>query len=117
MMEIPKEFITPSTLSTFAGALSVIFVVCNAIKSSTGYMRKWLVLLISTIISFILVSQTTNVSLIDFVFGTFNGCLLYLAALGGNVLINTEQVVIEELIDPEIQGIGNIKRSFFSKWF
>lgn len=120
-MKIPSEFFTVESFFTFTGALTIVFVICNTSQAVFNFRPKWFVLIVSICISLIGVSVTNNPTLLNYLLGVVNGCLICLTALGSNMVINKSPVLVEEIKDPtEVEATNNNylnRRLFFSNWF
>lgn len=117
-MDLPSQLFTIESLTTFSGLSGIVFIICNSIKAIFNYMRKWLVFLLSISLSIFAVSLTDTPSFTECFFGTINGCLIALAALGGNSVFKSSSNVVEEIIDPSDSRIQNnkVKQWFSRDW-
>ena len=49
-LQLPKEFFTPQTMATLAGATGATFVVANGLQRAFNYNPRWLALAIAEVI-------------------------------------------------------------------
>ena len=82
-MALPKEFFTPETMLTLAGAAGSTFVVCNGLQKAFNFNPRWLALLIAEAIVLAGTASTGANRPVDYVVALINGFLVYLTAAGG----------------------------------
>ncbi len=93
MPEQLREFITPESITTFGGASMVVWVLSNAVRTLTNHSSKWIVFVVSTLVSFAITyinnRQISNNLYVIFLgeplntmFSIINACLLFLNSLG-----------------------------------
>jgi hypothetical protein len=81
-MDMPKDFFTIQSMLTLSGATGATFVVSNAIQAAFNFNPKWLALVIAEVIVLTGVFLTNSASLVDYMIGVINGCLVYTSAAG-----------------------------------
>ncbi|MHC1733839.1 MAG: hypothetical protein AB9888_17645 [Bacteroidales bacterium] len=112
-----SEFLKPEVFYTLAGETTVVFLLCNTIQAVFNFKPKWFVLLISIIVAIVGVVFTGNPTIIDYVMGFLNGCVICLTALGSNSVINVKPPKVEEV---DVSSGSNRheakRRSFFQNW-
>lgn len=110
--------ITLASIGTISGASFATFVISSAIQKAFNYNPKWLALIIALIIALMIsyIAMFSGSSEIGggIMIGTINGCLVYLTAIGVNIVLPTNN----SISDPLLSGDGNARnRQFLSKWF
>jgi len=88
---IPKDFFTPTSLATLAGATGAVYVVCGTIQRVFNYNPKWLALLVSILVSYIaaFITVSDGNDAIKYIIAFFNGCLIYITATGSNTMFGS----------------------------
>jgi hypothetical protein len=82
-MSLPREFFTPESMLTLAGASGSTFVVCNSLQKAFDFNPRWLALAVAQIIVLAGTASSGANSVSDYLVGTVNGFLVYLTAAGG----------------------------------
>jgi hypothetical protein len=80
-MDLPKEFFTPQSVATLSGATAITYVISSTIQSVFNFNPRWLALLIALGVSGLGVWSAKGGPQ-EYLFGVFNGCLVYLTAVG-----------------------------------
>jgi hypothetical protein len=82
-MALPKEFFTPESMLTLAGAAGATFVVCNGLQKAFDFNPRWLGLAIAQLIVLAGTAATGPAGVPDYLVGVINGFLVFLTAAGG----------------------------------
>ena len=83
-MKLPTEFFSQSTILTLAGASGAVYVVTSAIQHVMNYNPRWLALLLSIVLGIVGAAVLESPTLIDYMVGLVNGCLIYCTTVGIN---------------------------------
>lgn len=115
---LPKDFFTPDSIKTFAGATGITYVIANGLQQAFNVNPKWLALLIGILVCELgaYLSKSTEVG--DYLMGIVNGFLVFNAAGGVTNLSNkakpTDDVAnVREGTAPPVAP----KRTFNTPWF
>lgn len=113
-----SEFLKPEVFYSLAGETTVVFLLCNTTQAVFNFKPKWFVLVISIIVAIVGVAFTGSPTIIEYVMGLLNGCVICLTALGSNSVINFKPPKAEEVNGSTGSNGQEIKRrDFFQNWF
>jgi hypothetical protein len=82
-MQLPREFFTPESMITLAGAAGATFVVCNSLQKAFNFNPRWLALVVAQAIVLTGTGASGGTRVIDYLVGIINGFLVFLTAAGG----------------------------------
>jgi hypothetical protein len=82
-MPLPKEFFTPESMLTLAGAAGSTFVVCNGLQKAFSFNPRWLALVIAEVLVLAGTASTGATHPTDYLVAFVNGFLVFLTAAGG----------------------------------
>lgn len=79
-----QEFVTTTSISTFAGATAAIYFVTNAFRILLKKNIPLLSFIVSLGMSYLLIyiSRPNTLDIVTIILGFINGCMLFLSALG-----------------------------------
>ena len=86
---VQKDFFTVASITTFAGATGITFVVANGIQKAFDYNPKWLALAIAIVICELGAALTQGSGVGDYLMGIVNGFLVFNTAGGLTSLSST----------------------------
>jgi hypothetical protein len=111
---LPKDFFTPQSMLTLAGATGSTFVIVNGLQRVFNVNPRWLGLAIAQAIVLVGVYASGGKGIVDYVVGVVNGFLVFCSAGGATDLARTARQ------DKGATGgapRGGGRRHFLSSWF
>lgn len=118
-MQLPREFFTPESMITLAGAAGATFVVCNGLQKAFNFNPRWLALVIAQAIVLIGTAASGGTRVIDYLVGVINGFLVFLTAAGGTSAAtggSGTQVIARGATASSANTVP-AKRTFTTPWF
>ena len=117
---LPNDFFTPNSITTFAGATGITYVIANGLQQAFGFNPKWLALAIGIVVCEIgaFVSGSTNPA--DYIMGVVNGFLVFNTAGGVTNLSNKAKPTDGSPTPTDVrEGVEPPKpvRTFTTPWF
>jgi hypothetical protein len=114
LMDLPKDFFTPASMFTFAGATTAVFVVVNGLQQAFDWRPRWLGLIVAQIVVNGGVYASGGNGLVNYGVGVVNGFLVFLAAGGA-----TGALASAVPGSVTIQSVSSAKphRGFLGPWF
>jgi hypothetical protein len=114
---IPGDFFNVASLGTLAGATGAVYIVCGTIQKVFNYNPKWLALLVSVLISFLVasVTATENSQLTKYIVALLNGFLIYATATGTNQILGKQDN--KEMHRTDFRQNLVLPRQFNTRWW
>jgi hypothetical protein len=112
-VKLPTEFFSQSTILTLAGASGAVYVVTSALQHALNYNPRWLALLLSIVLGIVGVAAT----LVDYMVGLVNGCLIYCTTVGINSMSAKSRPGGRVSKGVGDSPIAVQHRTFRSRWF
>ena len=118
-MVLPKEFFTPESMLTLAGASGSTFVICNSLQRAFDFNPRWLALLVAQAIVLVGTASSGATAVPDYLVGVVNGFLVYLTAAGGTSAAGGSggQPVARGAAERAAQVSPGGRRGFLTPWF
>lgn len=116
MSEGIKDFFTPVSVATYAGATLAVYVFSNTVRKLFGRDSVWISFVIAMLVSFIgaYSAKLLQLEVVSVFVALLNGCLLFLGAAGAQETI-AYNAVPKPTDVPKQQGRKPIK--WTSSWF
>lgn len=115
-MQLPADLFDQSTILTLTGASGAVYVVTSAIQHATNYNPRWLALLLSIALGIAGALTLQSPTLVDYLVGLINGCLIYCTTVGVNsVTAKPERVIVAK--GKAKKSFDQQPRNFRSRWF
>jgi hypothetical protein len=116
-VKLPTEFFSQSTILTLAGASGAVYVVTSALQHALNYNPRWLALLLSIVLGIVGVAATQAPTLVDYMVGLVNGCLIYCTTVGINSMSAKSRPGGRVSKGVGDSPIAVQHRTFRSRWF
>ena len=93
-MNIPQELYTVDSLLTLAGSSAAVFIITSVVGYLIGpknspLVKKWLGLVLALGLALLGITQVTNPTVGTWAVAVVNGFLIYLTAIGANIITAT----------------------------
>jgi hypothetical protein len=130
---IPQDFFTAGTMLTLTGATGATFIICNTIQRAFDFNPRWLGLVVAEIIVLSGVYGVSQGTLVDYLVGMVNGCLVFCSAAGATGALGSSTqpgetrgtTAAKAPVPPKLRGArggsgtssATAPRRFLSPWF
>lgn len=116
MPEGIRDFFTPVSIATYAGATLAVYVFSNTVRKLLGRDSVWISFIIAMLVSFIgaYAAKLLQLEIVSIFVALLNGCLLFLGAAGAQETISYNAAPKPTGV-PKPQGRQPIK--WTSSWF
>ena len=125
-MDLPNSLFSPTTLFTFAGAVTATVLLPNVLATLVELhprILRLIALVVALVLSFVMAILSESTDPVKWLVAFFNGLLIYLSALGANETLSRglrkpqPPMAEQPAAAPTAFGGGTEKRKFFGSWF
>ncbi|NID11268.1 hypothetical protein [Fibrivirga algicola] len=111
---LPNDFFTTNSITTFAGATGVTYVIANGLQKAFDFNPKWLALAIGILVCEIGAAVSGSTAVVDYLMAIINGFLVFNAA-GGITSLSGQPTPLAK--QGEREGVGRPAREFSTPWY
>ena len=116
-MQLPEEFFSRTSILTLAGASGAVYVVTSAMQHAMNFNPRWLALLLSIALGVGGAATIQAPTLVDYVVGLVNGCLIYCITAGINNISAKPSPGAMVSKGSDGPTMAAQQRTFRSRWF